>query len=102
MHQLLVREESPPYEVGAPRRPRDLRPRVPPMRVLSSAPQSAGASLEKRLLEGAIALRRSEAVLVRAEAALIAYLAEGREYQKLGSPSLVVFARERLQISPRT
>jgi hypothetical protein len=49
-----------------------------------------------------VRLRRLEALLVRAEASTLAFLAAGRRYQDLGVPSLAVLAREILQTAPRT
>ena len=59
-------------------------------------------SLARDLLAGAISVRGAEAALVRAQAALLAYLAEDRGYRRLAFASIADLAEELLQLRPRT
>ncbi len=59
-------------------------------------------AIATRLASAAIGQRRSEAILVRAQAAYLAYLADGSRYRNLSFSSLGDFAEESLGMRSRT
>ena len=66
------------------------------------APSSVLASLARDILAAAIATRATEASLLRSQASLLAWLAEGSRVRACGFESLYDLAREVLGIRPRT
>jgi len=93
--------------VATLKRPKEIRPRTNRLSPGASLPTERAEPdqtryVARRLVLGALATRELDAILLRKQAACLAYLAEDGQVRRLGFASLGDLASEMLGMRPRT